>query len=309
MANVLLFAHLHRNILGNSIKIFYFEDQEVIMKDFELIKVLIGPSVIEEELKYVDCYIRPQLGLFIPTAGPCGYASKSNHAHPSYMIVIFFEESEQKQFHYHAEITSPGIPHNDRDDRHYYCLLIAKDYFESRYSMYSDSLPIFQEQSFELCSDILKALNTFAFEYSKSMINSDITLDAQAEIITHWIIRSIFGETLDMRAVSDDYSVARAQHYMEQHYAENITVSRLAELGYVSSSCFNRKFKNKIGITPIEYLIEIRIKHAKTLLKRKNIPMTDIAMRCGFGSSAHFSSCFQKRMGVTPTEYRNKFMD
>ena len=279
------------------------------MKDFEWIKELIGEGVTKEALKCVDCYVRPQFGLFIPTTGTCGYAAMKNHTHPSYMVVIYFEESTEKQFHYHAEITTPEIPHNDGTEKHYYCLLIAKEYFESRYKMYSDHLPIFKEQSFEFCSDILKALNTFAFEYSKSMMNSDITLDAQTEIITHWLIRSIFGETLDMRAVSDDYSVARVQHYMEQHYAENITVSRLAELGYVSSSCFNRKFKKEIGMTPIDYLIEIRLKHARTLLKRKNVPITDIAMRCGFGSSAHFSSCFQARVGVTPTEYRNKFMD
>lgn len=281
----------------------------MMIKDFEIIKQLIGASVTKEELKYVDCYVRPQFGLFIPIAGSCGYASRSNHIHPSYMIVICFEESTEKKFHYHAEITSPEIPHNDKTGQHYYCLLIAKDYFERCYRMYSDSLPVFREHTFEMCSDILKTVNTFAFEYSKSMINSDITLDANAEIITHWIIRSIFGETLDMRAVSNDYSVARAQHYMEQHYAENITVSRLAELGYVSPSCFNRRFKKETGITPIEYLIEIRIKRAKTLLRRKDIPITDIAMRCGFGSSAHFSSCFQSRTGVTPTEYRDKFKD
>ena len=160
-----------------------------------------------------------------------------------------------------------------------------------------------------MCSDILKALNTFAFEYSKSMLNSDITLDAQAEIITHWIIRSIFGETLDLRAVSADYSVARAQHYMEQHYMENITVAKLAALGYVSTSCLNRRFKNDNGITPIEYLIEIRIKRAKTLLKRKNIPITEIALQCGIGSNSHFSSCFQNRTGVSPSEYRDRYTD
>ncbi len=280
-----------------------------IIKDFELIQNLIGASTVEEELRYVDCYVRPQFGLFIPIAGPCGYALRSDHTHPSYMIVICFGENTEKQYHYHAEITSPDIPHNDKEEQHYYCLLIARDYFEKRYKMYSDSLPIFKEYSFELCSDILKTINTFAFEYSKSMLNANITLDANAEIITHWIIRSIFGETLDMRAVSNDYSVARAQHYMEQHYAENITVSRLAELGYVSPSCFNRRFKKETGITPIEYLIGIRIKCAKTLLRRKEIPITDIAMRCGFGSSAHFSSCFQSRTGITPTEYRERFKD
>ncbi len=174
--------------------------------------------------------------------------------------------------------------------------------------MYDDNIPCFDGRSFEICSDILKALNTFVFEYGKSMLNSDITLDAQAEVITHWIIRSIMGETLDMRAVSSDYSVARAQHYMEQHFSENITVAKLAAPGYVSQSCFNRRFKKETGITPIEYLIGVRLERAKTMLKRKKISVTEIAMRCGFGSSAHFSSCFQSRLGISPSEYREKYI-
>lgn len=277
------------------------------MKDFDIIEKLVGEGAKESDFEHVDCYVRPKLGLFIPSTGACGYASKDNHTHPSYMIVIYFHEDKNRQSHYDAEITSPDIMHSDSNDLHYYCLMIDKDYFESCYMMYSDTLPSFSRAHFTICSDILKSLNTFAFEYSKSMMNSDITLDAQAQIITHWIIRSIFGETLDMRAISSDYSVARAQHYMEQHYHENITVARLAELGYVSVSCLNRRFKNEMGITPIEYLIELRIEKAKLLLRRRNIPVTEIALRCGFGSSAHFSSCFQKRMNITPSEYQEKY--
>lgn len=278
------------------------------MRDFEQIKDLIGSKLTEADLACVDCYVRPQLGIFIPTAGKCGYAAKQGHSHPSYMIAISFENTPHRHTHYPAEITSPHIPHSDKTGIHYYCLLIEKSYFEKRYLMYSESIPEFIGHPFELCSDILKALNTFVFEYSKAMPHSNITLDSQAEIITHWIIRSIMGETFDMRTVSTDYSVARAQQYMEQHFSENITVSKLAALGYVSSSCFNRKFKKETGITPIEYLIEIRLERAKTMLRRKNISVTEIAMNCGFGSSAHFSSCFQSRVGISPTEYRDKYI-
>ena len=90
---------------------------------------------------------------------------------------------------------------------------------------------------------------------------------------------------------------------------ENITVEKLANLGYMSKTTFNRHFKSELGITPIEYLIEIRIKMAKLMLKRKENPMTEIALRCGFGSSAHFSSCFQQHVGLTPSEYRDKYTD
>ena len=208
-----------------------------------------------------------------------------------------------------AQITSPNVLHSKNKSKYCYSVFIEKEYFEKRFLMYADEIPKFDCKAFEFCSDILKALNTFVFEHSKSMMNSDITLDAQAEIITHWLIRSIFGETLDMRAVSTDYSVARAQHYIEHHYMENITVERLADLGYMSKTTFNRRFKNEIGITPIEYLIEVRIKIAKIMLKRKENTIIDIAMRCGFGSSSHFSTCFQKHVGIAPTEYREKYID
>ena len=276
------------------------------MKDFDIIKKLMGESVTEEIMSHFDCYVRTQLGIFIPVSQENVLGKMTC---PSYTIVIYFQQTEDKQTHYHAEITSPDTPFSIRTEQHYYCLSIEKEHFEKRYLMYANAVPDYKSQPFEMCSDILKALNTFAFEYSKSMLNSDITLDAQAEIITHWIIRSIFGETLDLRAVSADYSVARAQHYIEQHYMDNITVSKLAALGYISPSAFNRRFKKEIGITPIEYLIEIRIQKAKTLLMRKNIPVTEVAMRCGFGSSAHFSSCFQARVGIAPSEYRDKYAD
>lgn len=155
------------------------------MKDFGIIKNLIGNDVTENALAYIDCYVRPQLEIFIPTAGECGYAAKPGHSHPSYMIVILFNQASDRQLHYCAEITSPTVPHSDKNGARYYCLLIEKSYFEKRYMMYSENVPYFDWQTFEICSDILKALNTFVFEYGKSMPDSDITLDAQAEIITH----------------------------------------------------------------------------------------------------------------------------
>jgi transcriptional regulator GlxA family with amidase domain len=138
--------------------------------------------------------------------------------------------------------------------------------------------------------------------------NSDITLGAQATIVTHWIIRSILGETLDMRAVSSEYSVARTQHYIEQHFSEKITADDLAKLGYMSVSSLNRKFKSETGKTPIEYLIDVRIEHSKALLRRQNIPITEIAVRCGFRAARIFPRACPLT-GVTPSEYQLKYVE
>ncbi len=278
------------------------------MKNFEFLKRLIGTSVTEEDLKHIDCFYTRNMGIFIPISGQCGYAKKENHDHPSYMVVVYFKRKTDKPNHYYAEIFSPGIPHSDGDTLHYYAVCIDGAFFEERYRLYAETVPVFKHKEFELCSDILKYMNMFAFEASKNMMNSEITLSAHTELITHWVIRSILGESMDMRSISDDYSVARAQHYMEQHFGEPVTISQLAGLGYVSPSTLTHRFKSEMGVSPIEYLIEIRIQRAKNMLQRKNLSMTEIAQACGFSSSAHFSSCFQKRVGITPTDYQEKFL-
>ncbi|MDO5558945.1 MAG: AraC family transcriptional regulator [Oscillospiraceae bacterium] len=279
------------------------------MEDINIIRKLVGEDLTQQQLAYVDCYVDKKLGLFIPSTGQCGYARKDDHVHPSYMAVIDFSEISSSYGHYGAYIYSPGIPHSDSCSKRYYCVMIEKKFFESQFLLYSKKIPVFAPESFVICSDILKALNTFAFEYSKSMMNSDITLAAQSVIITHWIIRSILGETLDMRPVSSDYCVARAQQYIELHYPEKITSDDLARLGYVSVSSLNRRFKEQTGQTPAQYIIDVRIQKSKLLLARRNMSLTEIAQKCGFSSSAHFSSTFSLRTGIKPSEYQSSYFD
>ena len=289
--------------------------EELEEKNFALAKALIGESLKKEDLKYVDCYIHKKMGLFIPTIGPCGYAVRELHTHPSYMFIISFSDERMpvdfdmpvRENQYPGLVLVPEIPHTDTLLTQYYCIMIDKEYFEEEYKRYTNITPDFKWKSFAICHDILHALNMFIVEYSKKMPNAEITLDAQATILVHWLIRSILGENYDMRTISNNYAVARGQQYMETHYAQKITVNDLAELGNLSVSSFNRVFKKEMHITPMEYLMEIRLMQSKKMLKRKEIPITEIAVRCGFGSSAHYAAAFRKHYGLTPTEYRGRY--
>lgn len=276
------------------------------MRDFSDIKSLVGSDVTEEDLKHIDCYIHHPLGIFIPSTGACGYAAKKNHTHPAYMIAIFFTEENLK---YEAVIVSPDVPHNDIDDfTSYYSIMIEKEYFEEQYRLYRDQLPYYQWVKFTLGRESLQMLNTFILECSKNIRNAAITLDAQNIVITHWLIRNLLGEVADIRLSSSNYAVARAQHYIDRHFGSCITVNQLAALGNMSASTFNRLFKKEVGLTPIKYLIEIRIDKSKSLLRGSELSITEVATKCGFGSSAHFSSEFKRLTNVTPSEYRDAYI-
>lgn len=288
------------------------------MKDLDVIRSLIGSDVPEDNLTHMEYYVNNKLGLFIPDIEVCNHTLYKNYDFPSYMIVIYFDNEdnkiktnvELKKRHYLAEITSPNVTNSkvSIDDVCYYLIMINQTYFEQQYKMYEESVPKFCRTQFSICTDILKTMNTFAFEYSKGMKNSQITLDAQSTIITHWIIRSILGETLDVRSISSNYTVGRVQQYVERHYGENITVERLAKLCFISESTLNRLFKQELGLTPFEYLIETRVTKAKIMLMRKDVSITDISLRCGFNSNSHFATCFKSIIGISPSEYRKKLI-
>ncbi len=284
------------------------------MKNFDEIRSLVGDTLKESDLADVDSYVYKKIGLFIPTTGFCKYAIKPDHSHPSYMVIIELENDESLDVkvpknYYSASICSPNIPHQDefKEKLNYYAVLIEKEFFESQFKLYKEDIGVFTGKKFFICHDILKILHLFAFETTKDMQNSDITLNAQSTLLVHWIIRSLIGENLDMRSPSGDSRIARIQTYIECHLRENLTVSMLAKKVNMSVANFNKTFTKECGLSPKKYLTDARINTAKKLLRRNDFTVSEIAFKCGFSNSAHFAASFHKSLGLSPSEYREKY--
>jgi len=287
------------------------------MNSFEEIKKLVGADISEENLRNVDCYVTEDFGLFIQSAGFCDYAIKPKHTHPSYMIVIDFGTDHfiyppkipLRENHYLANILHPDIPHEDKavEFPNYYTIMIGKEYFERELSMYTDIHENFVGKQFLICHDIIKILHLFAFESSKNMMNSEVTLGCQKRLLTHWIIRSMLGENYDMRSVSSDEIIGRVQTFIELHCGENLSVALLSENAGMSVSSFNRLFKKECGMSPKNYIMKVRMNKATKLLRRNDYSVSEIGLNLGFSSAAHFSSAFHSEFGLTPSEYREKY--
>ena len=114
----------------------------------------------------------------------------------------------------------------------------------------------------------------------------------------------------DFDRVKDDHGmekIAGAAAFIEQNYAENISVTRLAEMSNYSLRQFIRLFKKAFGCIPTEYIANLRMQKARELLRGKTVSITDIALYCGYGDSNYFSRIFRKYNGITPSEYRARF--
>lgn len=269
------------------------------------IKNFVGKNITSEDLSYFDCYSASRFGLLIPIKNPPANVLYQYPRHPCYTLFIFFEKDTDNMNYYYGDLFSPDVPHDNQTRLHHYCLMFEKEYFEERFKMYSEELPFYDFTSVKIYGDMLKLLNSFALECSRNESNCEIILDAQAEIITHKVIRSILCENVsETKPVSEDYSVAAAQNYMERHYAEDINITELAGLGYELVSCFMRRFKKETGVTPMEYLNGIRLKYARKLLKESDMPFSEIAEKCGFETEGKFYVRFKESFNITPEQYR-----
>ena len=99
--------------------------------------------------------------------------------------------------------------------------------------------------------------------------------------------------------------ISRVLGHMEQHYAEPLTVKQLARIAGMSESSFMRRFRETIGRSPIDYLIQARIRKACDLLRGETVlKLQDVAMRCGFDDGNYFSRRFRLVTGYAPRAYR-----
>ncbi len=101
-------------------------------------------------------------------------------------------------------------------------------------------------------------------------------------------------------------SIRASAAYIQIHYAEeDLSVPLLAGREAVSVSYYVRNFRNIMGSTPHQFILQTRINAVRELLDTTSLSVETIAERCGFCSASHLISAFRKETGMTPLRFRN----
>ena len=117
---------------------------------------------------------------------------------------------------------------------------------------------------------------------------------------------SIFYNMLDSisTAHDPDVNLLPAIQYLEQHSnASDLTVAMLAQKCKISEVYFRKLFIKSYGITPKQFIIDMRINRAKQLLTDGLLKISAVSEQCGFSNPYHFCRVFKQKTGTTPTEY------
>jgi ABC-type Fe3+-hydroxamate transport system substrate-binding protein len=113
-------------------------------------------------------------------------------------------------------------------------------------------------------------------------------------------------DTVSAHMADVNQGIAHTLDYMKHNYHANITREKLAEIAGLSPDYYSRAFKKKIGKSPMEYLTEIRINHAKQSLLLTQESHRIIAQNVGFSDEFYFSRRFKAVTGFSPSFYVNR---
>lgn len=145
-----------------------------------------------------------------------------------------------------------------------------------------------QQQDRTVCKPLVEALiikellyrlfNTEAIELLKSSFDKSINDDNMRKVISH----------------------------IRLNIDKKITTESLAKLAGVGQTTFFKLFKSATGRTPIEYILQERIKKAKVMIQKSKFTLKEIAFKCGFNSYEYFCSSFKKQEQLKPSEFRKR---
>lgn len=99
-------------------------------------------------------------------------------------------------------------------------------------------------------------------------------------------------------------AVAQAKEMLDHQPGELWRLADIAKRVGLSAQHLHERFSAEVGVTPRQYLLDVRMQRAKELLAQSDLPITHIAGEMGFSSSQHFAAVFKRAAGVTPLEYR-----
>ena len=116
-------------------------------------------------------------------------------------------------------------------------------------------------------------------------------------------------ECVSTESVADANARSKIQMaigYIQEHFAENLTVNVLAEHYGMSPNYFSSMFKKDMSRSAVNYITELRINQARELLYHSELSVVDISKKVGYEDSQYFFRVFKKYLGMTPLQYREE---
>lgn len=162
--------------------------------------------------------------------------------------------------------------------------------------------PIYHPHSKDLQEQMVKEMN-YIISHPKE---SSFHLLGHLYLFFDYFIQSAKSTRLTQSSKMSDYYIQEAIHYMEQNFQNDISIEEIAAVCGINRSYLGKIFRNSIGRSPQEFVMNYRMVKAAELLKLTTLSIADIGNAVGYSNPLHFSRAFKNIYGVSPREWRNE---
>ena len=168
------------------------------------------------------------------------------------------------------------------------------------------ALPFFKE----VLVDHFWATNT-VLSLHKAILEGAGILESESRIL--WMMTQLIKRYADIGSTEghlgkEKQAVKQVRKYIEEHFAENVSLQSLSQHVALSPYYLLRAFHAEVGMPPYAYLESVRIRHTQRLIKA-GMPLAHVAAEVGFSSQSHMTRHFKRIIGVTPGQYAQHIRD
>ena len=166
----------------------------------------------------------------------------------------------------------------------------------------SVNTPVYHSHSKDLREQLMNEM-LYIVHHAKE---SPFHLIGHLYLFLDYLTQSAKSAKLVQSSKMSDYYIKEAINYIEQNFQNNITIEDIAAVCGINRSYFGKIFRNSIGRSPQEFLMNYRMVKATELLKLTSLSIAEIGSAVGYENQLHFSRAFKTIYGVSQREWRNK---
>lgn len=166
----------------------------------------------------------------------------------------------------------------------------------------SEDSPVYRAHSKELREEMAKEMLYIKDNKNKSSFH----LIGHLYMFFDYLLRSVSGPPVPNGSKLRDFYVHEAVEYIDKNFQNDISVEDIASVCGLNRSYFGKIFKETMGKSPQEFLMDYRMVKAAELLKLTKLSVGDVGNAVGYNNPLHFSRAFKKSYGISPREWRNR---
>ncbi|WP_270341125.1 MULTISPECIES: AraC family transcriptional regulator [Bacillus] len=217
---------------------------------------------------------------------------------------IFYKEEIPVQEH-NLIIINPNIEHTEKSDTNHPLEYIALGIQGLSFSSIENPSPVTIHNYSQDQKNFLFYLQQLVEEVESHQEDYDLIIQNILEILLLKMMRkkSFNVEKTSTQKINKDIEFIK--NYIKQHFHENISLDTLAQISHINKYYLSHSFRKFVGVSPIEYLIQTRIRESKILLETTNYSISNISTITGFSSQSFFAQSFKRETNLSPSQYRN----